>query len=230
MTFEFHHLSPVILTEEIYERYTPDFLTIQPSDDQFQSAFLIAEQLMVQGLRTPLIPTQVSGSVSVPVPYEPLVLPHNYVRSIDAIRAIGIPDCECDVTDLDACAYLRNYLGYIDTRVVAQYYFNSCGRTVRPFRYDITYTAGLETGTSSNDASLHHSLSILARIELLEMLDPGALEGGGGDAGIASYSGPGYSESRTKNSVKSTPFGESALANKAWRLVRHLYKRRAVKW
>jgi hypothetical protein len=117
---------------------------------------------------------------------------------------------------------LRNNLGWIDTRIIAGYYVTACGAAVRPEYYDIAYTAGLSTGTAADDARLHMSLSQLARIELLEMLDPGALEGGGGDAGVQSYSTAGYSESRTKASVKETPFGNSAIANKAWKNIQHL--------
>jgi len=230
MTVEYHHLSPVILTDEIFERYVPE-LTIGDSSqgDQRQGAFLIAEQMMIRALRTPLVPTQVSGTFPFRVPYEPIILPHVYVRSVDAITAYGFDrGCSCDLHDIDACAYLRNFLGIVDTRIIAGYYQSGCGcGAVAPHHFDITYTAGLETGTSMNDASLLRSLSILAQIELLEMLDPGGLEGGGGDAGVQSYSGPGYSETRTKTSVRSTPLGESVMANKAWRLVKHLKRRRA---
>ena len=230
MTVEYHHLSPVILNDEVFERYVPE-LTIgdESQTDQRQAAYLIAEQQMIRALRTPLIPTQVSGTFPFSVPYEPIILPHVFVRSVDAITAYGWQGgCNCDMLDINACAYLRNYLGIIDTKIIAGYYSSGCGCTPRtPHHFDITYTAGLTTGTAYQDASLHQALSMLAKIELLEMLDPGALEGGGGDPGIQSYSGPGYSETRTAGSVKSTPLGESVLANKAWRLVRHLYHRRA---
>ena len=230
MTVEYHHLSPVILTDEIFERYVPE-LTIgdESQNDQRQGAFLIAEQQMIRALRTPLVPTQVSGTFRFYVPYAPIILPHTYVRSVDAITAYGFDSgCSCDMHDINACAYLRNFLGIVDTRIIAGYMRSGCGcGSVKPHHFDITYTAGLETGTSMNDASLLRSLSILAQIELLEMLDPGGLEGGGGDAGVQSYSGPGYSETRTKTSVRSTPLGESVMANKAWRLVKHLKRRRA---
>lgn len=232
MTVEYHHLSPVILTDEIFERFVPE-LTIGDSSqgDQRSAAFLIAEQQMIRALRTPLIPTLVSGTFPFRIPYEPIILPMVYVRSIDTITAWGWDNrCNCEMLDINACAYLRNYLGIVDTKIIAGYYRSGCGcRSITPHHFDVSFTAGLETGTSMNDASLLRSLSILAQIELLEMLDPGALEGGGGDAGILSYSGPGYSETRTKGSVKSTPLGESVMANKAWRLVKHLYKRRARK-
>lgn len=230
MTVEYHHLSPVILNDEIFERYVPE-LTIgdESQSDQRSSAFLIAEQQMIRALRTPLIPTQVSGTFPFRVPYEPIILPHVYVRSVDAITAWGWDNqCNCDMLDINACAYLRNYLGIVDTKIIAGYYRSGCGcRSITPHHFDITYTAGLPTGTAYQDASLHRSLSMLAQIELLGMLDPGALEGGAGDPGVQSYSGPGYSESRTATSVRRTPLGNSAMANKAWDLVRHLYRRRA---
>lgn len=222
MPVEFHHLAPVILTQDLFETFSPE-LTVVPTGSQYQAAFLIAEQQMVQALQTPLLPTQVSGSFAFPYPYATIKLPHGYVRSLDSIVAYGYEGgCNCDITDIQACGRLRNYLGYIDTRIIAGYYVRACGSAVKPEYYDIAYTAGLATGTAADDARLHLSLSMLARIELLEMLDPGALEGGGGDPGVQSYSTVGYSESRTAGSVKSTPFGNSALANKAWGLIQHL--------
>lgn len=232
MTVEYHHLSPVILDDEIFERYVPE-LTIGDASqgDQRSAAFLIAEQQMIRALRTPLIPTLVSGTFPFRIPYEAIILPHVYVRSVDTITAQGWDNqCSCEMLDINACAYLRNYLGIVDTKVIAGYYRSGCGcRSITPHHFNISYTAGLTTGTAYQDASLHRSLSILAQIELLEMLDPGGLEGGGGDPGVISYSGPGYSETRTKESVRRTPLGNSVMANKAWNLVRHLYKVRARK-
>lgn len=220
MPTEFHHLSPVILTDDLFDTFVPA-LTTTPTTPQKTAAYLVAEQQMVQGLMTPLIPTQVSGTFAFPFPYATIKLPHIYVRSLDSVVAYG-PDggCNCDVTDLQACGRIRNYIGWIDTRVIAGFYGSACGRGIKPEYYDITYTAGLTTGTAADDARLHMSLSMLARIQLLEMTDPGALEGGGGDAGVQSYSTLGYSETRVK--LKRTPFGNSAIANKAWDLVRHL--------
>jgi hypothetical protein len=223
MTAEFHHLSPVILTQELFDRYSPE-LTIAPREEQYNAAFLIAEQMMVKGLTTPLLPSQVSGTFSFPYPYQTIMLPHVYVRSLDSVVAYGYEGgCNCDIQELDACGRLRNHIGWIDTKIIAGHYVTACGAAVKPEYYDIAYTAGLSTGTAADDASLHMALAHLARIELLEMLDPGALEGGGGDAGVRSYSTVGYSETRTEASVKKTPFGNSALANKAWNLVEHLY-------
>lgn len=230
MPVEFHHLSPVILTEDLFETLQPE-LTVQPQGSQFSAAFLIAEQKMVEGLNAPLLPTQVSGSFAFPYPYATIQLPHVYVRSLDSIVAYGYDSgCSCEVTDLQACGRLRNYVGYIDTRIVAGQYAGRCGSSIRPEYYDIAYTAGLTTGTAADDARLHLSLAMLARIELLEMLDPGALEGGAGDAGVQSYSTVGYSETRTKGSVKATPFGNSAMANKAWGLIQHLRITRPMKF
>lgn len=228
MPVEYHHLSPVILTAEMFDKYSPE-LTVSPRPDQQEAAFLIAEQKMVQGLQTPLLPTQVSGSFNFPYPYNTIMMPHTYVRSIDAITAWGyVGGCNCDITELQACGRLRNYLGWVDTKIIAGYYVRACGASVAPEYFDITYTAGLSTGTAADDARFQMSLSILARIEVLEMLDPGALEGGGGNIGVQSYSTVGYSETRVK--LAKTPFGSSALSNKAWDLVSHLNIKRPMRF
>ena len=229
MPAEFHHLAPVILTDEMFALYTPG-LTVSGSVAQRQAAYMIAEQRMVEdGLLTPLLPTQISGTFNFPYPYNVIMLPHVYVRSLDAITAYGYKGgANCEMTELAACGRVRNYLGYIDTRIVAGYYAGACGARTRPQYYDVTYTAGLSTGTAAQDARLHMALSMLARIELLEMVDPGALEGGGGNIGVQSYSVPGYSETRTK--LEDTPFGSSPLSNKAWNLVSHLRIKRAMRF
>jgi len=228
MPAEFHHLSPVILTDEMFDELMPN-LTINPTDGQKNHAYLIAEQSMVRALKTPLIPTQISGSFGFPYPYEPIILPHVYVRSVDDITAYALNRaCDCSTIDVDACAILRNYYGYIDYRIISSYYYRACGRVYAPFQFDITYTAGLTTGTAANDSSLHMGLSMLARNELLEMLDPGGLEGGMGDPGVQSYSSVGYSETRVE--LDNTPFGTSAVANRVWKLVQHLYIPRPLRF
>jgi hypothetical protein len=40
----------------------------------------------------------------------------------------------------------------------------------------------------------------------------------------------GYSETRTKESVRETPFGNSTMANKAWNLIQHLRIREALRF
>lgn len=230
MPADFHHLAPVILTESLFETYQPE-LTVKPQEPQYNAAFLIAEQQMVKALSTPMSPSTVTGTFSMPMPYDRIMLPHTYVRSVDNIVAYALNDgCTCDMIELTACAILRNNYGYIDTRVIAGYYVGGCGQAYRPEFFDIEYTAGLPTGTAANDASLHMALAMLSRVELLEMLDPGALEGGAGDPGVTSYSTLGYSESRSEKAMKMTPFGTSAIANRAWKLVEHLYIPRPLKF
>ncbi|KKM93615.1 hypothetical protein LCGC14_1206460, partial [marine sediment metagenome] len=213
----------------MFEALVPP-VTVPSEPSQREVAYFVAEQQMVKALSTPLVPTQISGSFSFVIPYQMLTLPHKYIRSVDAITARGlVGTCNCDMTNINACAVIRSYFGYVDTRIIAGLYGSSgcgCGST-KPYDYNITYTAGLTTGTAMNDKSLHRSLAILARLELLDMLDPGGLEGGGGDPGVQSYSSLGYSETRVD--LDDTPFGKSALANKAWNLVDHLYIMRPLK-
>lgn len=229
MPAEYHHHTVTVLNDEMFEALVPN-VTFQSEAAQRNVAYLIAEQMMVKGLGTPLNPTQISGTFTFVQPYRMITLPHKYLRSIDTINARALKgSCDCDMLDIDACAVVKSYFGYVDTRVIAGYYAaGGCGcGSYKPYDFTITYTAGLTTGTAANDLSLHRSLAMLARIELLEMFDPGGLEGGAGDPVVQSYSTVGYSETRVK--LENTPFGNSAVANKAWRLVDHLYIMRVLK-
>lgn len=231
MTAEWYHLSPVILTDEIFTNYAAA-VTNSGTAAQRNAAYLIAEQQMIEALGTPLLPTTITGTMVWPLPYEPLQLPHKRVKSIDRLVVEARDSyCSCDVTEYDGCALIRNNgLGYIDPVITEGAFVSKCGRVQKPYRLIYTYTAGLPTGTAANDLGLHMALAMVARINLMEMVDPGALEGGGGDPGIRSYSALSYSEQRTDQSVKPTVFGHSPQANKALRLVEHLIIRQALRF
>jgi hypothetical protein len=229
MSVEYYHLSPVILTDDVFFPLTPP-LTESGTFGQRQVAYLAAEQQAMQAIGTFLIPTTVTGSFIWPIPPKPIILPHDRVQSIDRVAVYGRDDlCSCDLTAYDGCGLIRDSYGYIDLVVTEGYWRSSCGCAPGgPYRVEVTYTAGLPTGTAANDTSLHMGLAIAARLNLWEMVEPGALEGGAGDAGVQSYGTLGYSETRVP--LKNTPFGVSALANKANMLVKHLKRHRMLRF
>jgi hypothetical protein len=230
MTVEYYLLSPVILTDNLFFQYCPA-LTVSGSAAQRQAAYLAAEQLTMDGIGTFLLPTTITGTFLWPPVPEPFILPHNRIHSIDRIVVTSLDGgCTCDVTEYAGCGLIRDGDGVIDARVTEGAFLRACGcgPSLRPYQAFITYTAGLPTGTAANDLNLHMALAMLARLELLEMVDPGALEGGGGDQGVQSYGTLGYSETRIK--LQRTPVGSSAIANKAWLKLKHLRRKRALRF
>ena len=225
---EWYHLAPVILDDALFFSLTPP-MTESGTVGQRLAAYATAERQAMNAIGTFLLPTTVTGTWPWPQPYAPLVLPHNRVHSIDRVAVNALQDCNCDLTQYDGCGIIRSGYGYIDVRVVASRFISNCGcGSLVPYNMEVTYTAGLPTGTAAQDSSLHLALAIAARLTLWEMIEPGALEGGAGDPGVQSYGTLGYSEQRVK--LKVTPFGASALANKAWLLTEHLRLKRAFRF
>ncbi len=227
----YYHLSPVILTDDMFFDYNPTLL-VTGTATQRNAAYVTSEQQMMQHLETFLIPTTVTGTYLWPALGNPIRLDHGFVSSIDRIVATSFDgDCNCDVTENNACAIIRQGWGIIDARVVSSAVGASCGSCGSHGGYYqalITYTAGYPTGTSSQDVSLHMGLAKIAQVALAEICDPGANEGGPGDPGLQGWSSLGYSE--TRQPLKSYPFGSSPIANYVARLVRHLKKNRPLKF
>jgi len=228
---DYYHLSPVILTDEMFFDYNPTIL-VTGSATQRYAAYVTAEQQMMQHLQTFLIPTTVTGTYLWPALGNPIRLDHGFVSSIDRVAATSFDGyCNCDVTENTGCAIIRQGWGIIDARVVAGAVnagCGACGMNGGWYQALITYTAGYPTGTTSQDVSLHNALAQVAEIALNEVCDPGANEGGPGDPGLKGWSSLGYSE--TRQELKEYPFGSSPMANYVARLVRHLKKNRPLKF
>jgi hypothetical protein len=221
---EFVHLSPVILTDDMFFSYNPDCVVTGTAALR-DAAYLEAEQRMITHINTPLLPTQISGTYLWPrPPSEPFLLDYVRVRSVDSIVARTLDDaCECDLSDNEACAIIREgKFGILDIRQIDAGFHRACGGCGPGCAYqvDLTYTAGLQTGVAANDKTLHAALAFAARISLNEMVDPGANEGGAGDPGVQGWASQGYSENRT--TLRRTVFGSSARANRIADMVEHL--------
>lgn len=227
MPADFYHLSPVILTDALFFELRPDCQVTGTATTR-QHAFIWAEQKMVQAIQTPLLPTTMTGTYS--ATGNPLVLDFDRVQSIDRVKVLTHSgECDCDLTREDGCALIRGGYGYIDVIRTQSLASNKCGcGDPAQYKWEVVFTAGLPTGTAANDSSLHVALAMAAEIQLKEVHDPGALEGGPGDPGVQSYGSRGYSETRVK--LESTPFGTSALANKIFDMVSHLRRKRALRF
>jgi len=229
MTVDYVHLSPVILTDSMFFEMLPTLVTTGTSV-QRQIAYLLAEQQMIQHLETFLIPTSVTGTYLWSTPARSIRLDHGYISSVNRIVVTSFDGlCNCDISENAACAVIRSGWGLIDARVTSYAVRAKCGACASGYFYQaiVTYTAGLATGTSSQDKSLHVALAKIAEINLIELIDPGAAEGGPGDPGIESWSSLGYSQKR--HEIKTFPWGASSNANFAGRLVKHLKRIRPLR-
>lgn len=226
MTVDYYHLAPVILSDDLFFKYRPDCMVTGTAELR-NAAYITAEQQMIRAIGTFLLPTTVTGSY-VPTG-NPLILEYDRLISIDGVTYQDLNgDCSCVLDPEDGCGLIRGGYGYIDIMRTSQLARRcGCGGG-GAYRVDVAFTAGLPTGTAANDASLHIGLAMAAELDLKEMIDPGALEGGPGDVGVQSFSTEGYSETRVK--LRNTPFGTSALANHIFHRVRHLRRHRALRF
>jgi len=228
---EWIHLSPVILTDDLYFGNIPDSPIMTGSAAQRRSAYLAAEQAMIAYITAPLLPTTITGTFMWPEfnGGNPLILPHSWIRSIDRIAIRYDRDTlTCELKSIAGCATIRNSVGYIDVYAASNALCQTCGAAVLydPYLVEVTYTAGLPTGIAAGDTSLHTALAMVAEQKLMNMIDPGALPGGPGAPGAKNYSSLGYSETTNDPGLKRTPLGSNPVANEAANLTRHLKKRR----
>ena len=228
MSVEYYHLSPVILTDEIYEAYGGRIggSTAQ----QRQAAYQIAETFMMRELASFLLPTTVTGTFEYGSWHtKRYQLPYFHIISIDAVTILSQKSlCTCETRRDAGCVFVAdNKYGYVDVRALTNAYL-ACGCSLQvPYQVEIAFTAGLPTGVAANDAALHLGLTIAAELSLLEIIDPGGLEGGPGDQGVQEWVSMGYGEKRYP--LFDTVFGSSARANRVKKLVQHLTPKVAMK-
>ena len=137
------------------------------------------------------------------------------------VRKVTISDIDwnnsCTVNTVTGCSVIRNAeYGYLDINYLLS--CGGCGSVVGypPYNVTVVYESGLSTGTASQPAMLA-ALTIAAQINLNEC-DATLSNEGVADIGITKFTNQSYSEQRAVmgNSV----FGNSAMAQRAARLVR----------
>lgn len=227
--------SPQVLTEDIFVRYGGH--TGSATALQLEAAFCIAEQRAQQEICTPLVPTQVTGSVgayrvNLLALGQPFTLPHTHLISVDEVHLICEScDFDCSITTEDACAHIKSFMhSIVELRIPYSSVcgtYGTCGTCGIPLNFQIYYTAGLESGLAASTPSILNAVTIAADLALQQMVDPGASEGGAGDPGVQRWGSLTYREERTK--LRHTAFGSSARANYAADLIKPWKTRRALK-
>ena len=222
------YTSPIILNDTVFVEYGGKTGTFTQS--QRQSSYLIAEMQVSEYIGTLLLPTNLTGTY----PYmgkQRLCTDYGYVQQLYNVNVLskGFPSSTCDLVSNEGCGYIYNdTFGYIDFKQVALI----CGLSFQggwggsaivvpnvPYQIQISYQAGLPTGTASQPPMLE-ALTILAQIDLNDK-DPGnsGFNESTGDIAVQNYKSLDYSEERGKHSLVKTALGESAKAMRARRLL-----------
>ena len=219
---------PLILNDTIFVEYGGKTGTF--SQTQRNSSYLIAEMQASNYIGTLLLPTIVTGTYPF-MGKKRIPTDYGYVSQLlnVNVKSKGYLSNDCSLVDNAACGYIyEDTYGYIDFKQVAlicglSFYGGIGGGAIvvpnLPYQIDITYQAGLPTGTA-NQPPVLEALTILAQIDLNDK-DPGnsGINEGTGDIAIQEFKSLDYHEIRGKHSLVKTALGESAKAMRAKRLL-----------
>jgi len=219
---------PIILTDVLsleYGGHTGSFTLAQR-----QSSYLIAEMRVSNYVGTLLLPTNVTGTY----PYmgkHRIATDYGYVQQLYSVNVLskGFLSTTCDLVSNEGCGYIYNdTYGYIDFKQVALI----CGLSLWgtwggsaivvpnvPYQIQISYQAGLPTGTASSPPFLE-ALTILAQEDMNEK-DPGnsGFNETQGALAVEKWKSLDYQEERGKHSLVKTALGQSAKAMYAKSLI-----------
>lgn len=216
--------SAIILTDTVFTEYGGRTGTFTAS--QRQASYLLAEMQVTEYIGTLLLPTNVTGTYpfmgKLRIPTDYGYVHQLYNVSIYSKNAL----CgSCGLTENSGCGYIyQDTFGYIDVRQAMSF----CGLAWDgyplvvpnyPYQIQISYQAGLPTGTASQPPFLE-ALTILAQIDLNEK-DPGnsGINETTGDLAVQEYKSLDYSEKRGDHSFVKTALGESAKSMRAKKLI-----------
>lgn len=220
---QYPYYSPIILNDQIFSLYggrgTGSF-----SFEQLQIAYQSAEHQATAYIGTFLLPTIVTGTYStVPTLTQRIATDYGYVNrildvSIKTQKLTYSAGAEL-LTSQGAAFIYDDTFGYVDVYRLQ----NICGCPYSgnfPYQYQITYEAGLPTGTATLPLMLQ-ALTMAAQIHLNEMY-PGVvgMNEGTADVGIQEFESFSYHERRTAHALVNTVFGGSATSSRIARMIR----------
>jgi len=211
--------APIILTDQIFLDYGGKSGTFSPA--QRQSSYLIAEMRVTNYIGTLLLPTNVTGTYPFMNKHR-IPTDYGYVQQLYKVDVLskGFLFSSCDLVHNEGCGYIYNdTYGYIDFKQVAlicglSFYGGIGGGAIVvpniPYQIQISYQAGLPTGTASSPPFLE-ALTILAQEDLNEK-DPGnsGFNETQGALAVERFKSLDYMEERGKHSLVKTALGQSA--------------------
>jgi hypothetical protein len=227
MTSIYPYSSPIILTPTIFALYggkgTGAF-----TPEQLDICFQQAEHQATAYIGTFLLPTIVTGTYStVPTYTQRIATDYGYVSrildvSIKTAKLTYSNGAEL-LTDRGAAFIYDDTFGYVD--VYRLQGLCGCPNTGNyPYQYQITYEAGLPTGTATLPLMLQ-ALTMAAQIHLNEMY-PGVVgvNEGTADVGIQEFESFTYRERRTAHALVKNSFGGSATSTRIANLIKSCIK------
>jgi len=215
--------SPVIMTDDIYQKYGGDLSV--GSNEQFNVAYWLAEEAVTRDINTFLQPVTITGSFSYD-PVHPFLLTYGYINYVDVIRFYDFKEelyyTITGTANIYASIRDKEY-GILDIA----YWIGNCAchsaALPYPYRIDVVYNAGFSSGTA-HQPNILMALTTYTRVIMNEIVGYG--NEAPGDIGVQSFSNQEYSEDRVK--LINTVFGSSPQAQFAHRLLTPLRKRRYV--
>ena len=225
--------SAIILNDDIFVAYGGKTGTFNAS--QRQASYLVAETLVTRYIQTPLLPINVTGTYPF-LGRNRNVTDYAYVNQLNEVTVWSkgqLVNC-CDLTSNNGCGVIYDdTFGYIDWKQVAplcglSWSWGWAGAIVvpnSPYKIQISYNAGLPTGTANHPAFLE-ALTILAQEDLNEK-EPGnsGINETPGALGVQSFTSLDYKEERAKDALVKTDLGDSARAQRAKKLINGVLKR-----
>lgn len=211
---QYPYNSPQVLTDSVFIMYGGQIGT--STTFQRQAAFLLAEEQMTEHLSTFLVPTTITGSISLMGNglYETEFGHVRQVFSVFAERVLQLSPLRMEINTGSSLIFNADY-GYLS----AYFECNFFG-----FKTYAAYESGLSTGTS-NQPAMRAALTLAAQINLNEM-DVSLSNEGVADVGVQRFSNQSYTEDRTK--LGNTVFGNSAMAQRVARLVKKYRSKPAI--
>jgi hypothetical protein len=199
--------TPIIMTDDIFDAHGGDLNGSKPALRQI--AFTIAEEAVTDDVGTFLLPTTITGTYSFNLTY-PIITDYSYVHSVNVVRFLDTrQEVYYSVTGTNNVyvSIRDDTYGIVD---IHNLFLNChCVSRMNPYPYQIqmSYTAGLPTGTASSPKFLL-ALSTFSDMVLNQ------IEGYGNEAdglvGVSEFKNQDYSEKR--HNLKRTIFGSSARA------------------
>jgi hypothetical protein len=219
---DYPHNSAVILTDAIYTDYGGH--TGTSTSGQRKAAYLIAEKQMTSHINTFLVPTTVTGTY-VYTPTHPVITDYSHINAIMGVVLLYGNTCDCSLDEISGCAFIMDdTYGYIYPSLFGYSQCSCRAAYGNPDFVRVAYNAGYSSGTVYQ-ADMLLALTMLAEINLNEIIDPGANEGTG-DIGVQEFQNQQYSEKRYP--LGKNAFGTSARAQKVANLVLSYQHKRAL--
>lgn len=220
--------TPIILTDALFSlnggQGTGTF-----NSYQLQSAYMIAEMQVTNYIGAPLLPVNLTGTY--PFMHQMRIsTDYGYVSQLLNVNILTkTASNSCSLQNNDGCGYIySDTFGYIDFRRVSFL----CGWAwwgslyspyiidQSPYQIELTYTAGLPTGTA-NQPGILRALTILAQIELNDAF-PGMVgqNESVGAVGVQEFkSMMDYWEKRADHALVKTALGDDAMSQRAKKLI-----------